>query len=263
MEMKETNHTFAVCAYKESPYLEECIQSLTGQTVQSNIIICTSTPNDKIEQTAKKYDLEYFIRDGQSDIRDDWNFAVSCAKTDYVTVAHQDDVYASGYAEELLRVIPDDQMTLFVCDYLPMKNGKVGERDLNSKIKRILRAPLKHKWAANSVWWRKMSLAFGNSFNCPSITYNKKLLGEPIFTSEMKFCIDWDTFLKCAKQEGHFVYVDKPLLYYRIHDGATSKEFIVNHKRVQEDIEMFRKFWPAPIVKLIMVFYKKAYDTYN
>ena len=30
------NHTFAICAYKESPFLEECIQSLLGETIPYN-----------------------------------------------------------------------------------------------------------------------------------------------------------------------------------------------------------------------------------
>ena len=44
--MKSNKHTFAVCAYKESPYLEECIQSVQNQTVQSKVIMTTSTPNE-------------------------------------------------------------------------------------------------------------------------------------------------------------------------------------------------------------------------
>ena len=44
-EHVNTNHTFAICAYKESPYLEECITSLMEQTVKSEIFIATSTPN--------------------------------------------------------------------------------------------------------------------------------------------------------------------------------------------------------------------------
>ena len=32
------DHTFVVCAYKKSEYLEECIQSLRNQTVMSTII---------------------------------------------------------------------------------------------------------------------------------------------------------------------------------------------------------------------------------
>ena len=43
---------------------------------------------------------------------------------------------------------------------------------------------------------------------------------------------------------GRFLYVDKVLGHYRVHDGATSKEFIVDHRREREDRSMFEKFWP-------------------
>ena len=52
-------HTFAVCAYKESPYLEECIESLKGQSVRSNILIATSTPNEYIKNIAEKNNIPY------------------------------------------------------------------------------------------------------------------------------------------------------------------------------------------------------------
>ena len=38
---QEIIHTFAVCAYKDSPYLEECLRSVTSQTVKSEVICCT------------------------------------------------------------------------------------------------------------------------------------------------------------------------------------------------------------------------------
>ena len=47
-----TDHTFAVCAYKESPYLDECVRSLVEQTVKTNIAVYTSTPNDYIRGVA-------------------------------------------------------------------------------------------------------------------------------------------------------------------------------------------------------------------
>lgn len=155
-------------------------------------------------------------------------------------------------------------MSIFIVDYLPLKGGKVGKRDINSKLRKVLRQPMRVKKLANSKWWRKRILSLGNCICCPGVTYNKKVVGKPIFTSEMKFCIDWDTFLKCAEiKDAHFGYCDKPLIYYRIHDGATSKEFIVDHRRIKEDTEMFNKFWPSFLTKIIMIFYKKAYDTYN
>lgn len=80
MEYQNTDHTFAVCAYKESPYLESCIKSLVNQKVKSNIIVCTSTPCEFIENMAKKYDLPYYVREGKSDICDDWNFLLHVQK---------------------------------------------------------------------------------------------------------------------------------------------------------------------------------------
>ena len=46
-------HTFAICAYKESPYLEECIKSVLNQKIKSKCVVCTSTPNHYIEKISK------------------------------------------------------------------------------------------------------------------------------------------------------------------------------------------------------------------
>ena len=54
-------HTFVICAYKESPFLEKCILSLKKQIVESSIIIITSTPNAYISKMADKYDIPLYI----------------------------------------------------------------------------------------------------------------------------------------------------------------------------------------------------------
>lgn len=261
--MSDITHTFAICAYKESPYLEECIRSLMKQTVRTNILIATSTPNELIRSLAGKYDLPLYIREGKSDIRDDWNFAYNQADTEWVTIAHQDDRYHERYAECLLQKVGSvDNAIAFVSDYLPIKNGQIGPRDINSKIRHFLRTPIKSDRRAASRFWKRRILCLGNSICCPAVSYNKNRLGESFFTSELKFNIDWDTFLKLADMDGAFTYVDEPLTYYRVHDGATSKEFIADHRREADDKVMFRKFWPKWMIGIIMFFYKRAYDTY-
>ena len=148
-------------------------------------------------------------------------------------------------------------------DYIPIKNNKIGPRDVNSKIRRILRKPLKYKVLSKRKFWKKAVLSFGNSICCPSVTYNKAVLGDNYFTSELKYDIDWDTFLKLSNEEGAIVYNERPLTFYRVHENATSKEFIVDHRREKDDRIMFEKFWPKWFVSILMFFYKKAYDTYN
>lgn len=262
--MEGTNHTFVVCAYKESAYLEDCIRSLLSQSVKTNIVMTTSTPCSFIRHTADKYGIPLYVRDGRSDIRDDWNFAYNQAETDWVTIAHQDDMYDADYVKEFLdAVCRYDHSIAFLSDYLPIKGGRVGPRDINSRIRRLLRKPLKYEALAASRFWKMAVLAFGNSICAPAVTYRKSRLGPSYFTSELKFNIDWDTFLKLAQEEGRFIYVDKPLTFYRIHGEATSMEFIQSHERELEDAAMFRKFWPGWITGILMRFYKKAYDTYK
>lgn len=260
----ETNHTFAVCAYKESEYLEDCIKSLVNQTVKTNIIICTSTPSKYIDEIADKYNINVYVRDGKSDIRDDWNFAYDMAKTDYVTIAHQDDEYNEEYVSNMIPLIKkyNGNFIIFYSGYRPIKDRQVTS-DINCKIRRLLRFPMVIPIFANWKFTKKATLCMGNSICCPSVTYNKKVLGDDLFNSNLKFNIDWDTFLKLADMKGRFLYVDKALTYYRVHDGATSKEFIESNGRVIEDTLMFNKFWPGFISKIIMVFYKRAYDTYS
>ena len=258
-----TNHTFAVCAYKKSKYLEQCVKSLVEQTVPTNVIICTSTPSDFIKDIATKYDIPYYVRDGKSDIQDDWIFACEKAETDWITVAHQDDKYNRRYVENMLaKIKTDEDALMYMSGYAPIKNGQVST-DINCKIRRFLRTPMKWNCCSASIFWKKRILCLGNSICCPSVTYNAKRIGLPIFTSEYKFNLDWDTYLKLAKMKGRFLYTDKPLTYYRVHEEATTAEFIQDNGRYREDTIMFNKFWPQFISKIIMIFYTYAYKTYS
>lgn len=263
-ERFDTNHTFAVCAYKDSPYLEECLRSLTKQSVPTNIIVCTSTPSPYIEGLAGKYGLPVYVRDGESDIQEDWNFAYDTADTQFVTIAHQDDVYGKDYARTLFEKRKRyADMSVFFCSYEAIKGTRVEPHERSSMVKRLLCLPVSVTALADLRFLKKSCLCLGNSMSCPMITYNKNIVGPTPFRSELKYALDWEMNWKLACGPGRFVYVRRPLGFYRIHEGATSKEFIVNHKKEQEDMLMFRRFWPEWLVKGIMVFYKKSYSAYD
>lgn len=254
-------HTFAICAYKESEYLEDCIKSLQEQTVKSNVIIASSTKNKHIDTLAKKYNLKVYYRDGKSDIQDDWNYAVEKTKTELVTVVHQDDLYDAYYLENILNNYTGKELILFTENYF-LKNG-VKTIEKNLLIKRIIKIPLRIPGVSNIRFLRKWTLAFGNTIQCPTVTYNKNLLDEPIFTSDLKFGLDWDTFYKIYKQKGKIKYIPLKLLSFRIHEESTTASWIKNQTRKIEDNIMFRKFWPNWIVKIIMKYYVKCYEVYE
>lgn len=198
-------HVFAVCAYKDSPYLEQCIRSLKAQTVPSHIIICTSTPSSYIDRLAWKYGLQVCVRQGESGIKDDWNFAYSMAEGELVTIAHQDDMYHRDYSARLLaahRRYPD--MTVFTTDYVIVKQGTLITGDAMLWIKRILRTPLRFPQMNDRAWVKKLAFVLGNPICCPATTYHKAVLGEPFVRSEYSFALDWDNLVRLAEEPGRF-----------------------------------------------------------
>lgn len=257
-------HVFAICAYGDSPYLEACIRSLKGQTDPSDIILCTSTPSSYIEMVAESWGIPIFIRNGASNIRDDWEFAYHMADGDLVTIAHQDDMYHRRYKEILMKKAekyPD--MTLFATDYVLVRGHSLVKRDGVRLVKKILRLPLRIPALNHISALKKGSLVLGNSICCPSCTYSKSLLGEPLFDSSFQYALDWETLSRLALWEGRFVCEERPLLYYRIHEGNATKACMKDHRRGKEEREMFGRFWPQPAVDFIMHFYEKAYQSYE
>lgn len=255
-------HAFVICAYKESEYLEECIRSLVNQTQKTPVYIASSTPCEYIDDLADKYGIEVFYRDGISDIRDDWNYACSVADAEWVTVAHQDDVYYPQYAELLHKSLECDDAVMAFTDYRCLiENEEVD--NINCKIRRFLRSPMKSRKLATKQWWKKHIFSLGNSICCPTVTYHKSIIDGDIFTSELKFNIDWDTFVKYADYEGPFIYIPEPLVKYRIHPDATTVKCMDNSLRITEDTIMFNKFWPKWVTGIIMTFYKLAYKEYK
>ena len=257
-------HVFSICAYGDSPYLEACIRSLKEQTVPSHIILCTSTPSSYIDRLAWRYGIPVYVRHGESNIRDDWNFAYHMAEGEFVTIAHQDDMYHRDYAASLLKARQSyGDMTVFTTDYVIVKKGRLITGDEMLWIKRLLRLPLRLHALSHLEWVTRGAFVFGNPVCCPATSYNKQLLGEPFVRSDYSFALDWDNLVQLSSRPGRFICKERPLFFYRVHDEATTKACIKDQRRFREEREMFGRFWPAPIADLLMKYYRKASDEYS
>ena len=273
-------HSFAVCAYGESPYLEACLKSLKAQTVPSEILICTSTPNRYVEQLAAKYGIPLKVRDVQREggargIGADWNYAFRSAGGEYVTLAHQDDMYEKHYTETVLREAerwPD--MDLFTCSAVTVKNGRP-ERFPGAPeiVKTLLRLPLRFRSLAHLTFVKRLVLRFGNPVICPSVSYRKRTVetmmrnsapdGPGPFSETRKFILDWEFLFDLAAEGGRWICDETPRMFYRVHSGAATAECIKDHARESEEQEMFRKLWPRKAADLILKYYRRSYDAYQ
>lgn len=255
--MDKSKHSFVVCAYKESKYLERCIQSLEKQTVKSNIVIATSTPNQKIKEVSEKYKIPLYINTDGGGIARDWNFAYSSVETEYVTIAHQDDIYFEKYTEEMMGYATSDSLLVF-SDYAEIRNEKRISENKNLRIKRILLWPLKFSLFQKIVWIRRRVLSFGNPICCPSVMYVRRNLPQTLFKEHFRSNVDWETWENISKEEGRFVYVPQKLMGHRIHEESETSATIQENVRTKEDYVMFKKFWPDFIAKKLTKIYSAS-----
>ena len=257
-------HTFAVCAYGDSPYLEACLRSVTSQSRPTQVILCTSTPSSYLDHLAERYGIPVFVREGKSNIREDWNFAYEKADSLFVTIAHQDDVYEKEYVKTLesaWRKYPD--MTLFTTDYLTVKEHQVIWGERLTMVKKILRLPLRISRLNHLKWIKLSALRFGNSICCPACSYNKEILGETLFRSSLTFALDWDNLVELARRPGRFICAERPLVFHRLHPGAETNASMKDSRRAGEEMLMFSRLWPRPAAALLMKGYQFAYGAYT
>ncbi|MBN1617757.1 glycosyltransferase family 2 protein [Candidatus Dojkabacteria bacterium] len=254
------NHTFVIPAYNRPKYLAECIRSLQNQNMKIPIIISTSTPNDYVRRIAKKYSVTLIEHNQGGSIAKDWNYAYKIADAKYVTLAHEDDIYLPNYSEAIkyhcLRYDPLLISTKYL-DYV----DDMPRRTYAHIIKNFMNSVFYYRKKIGSTFWKNFSLMFGNSICCPSVTYNKEMIGDFKFSNKYKVNLDWDAWARLSKFSGSFLYVNRVLMYHRIHSNAQTNIGIHDSTRYLEDKEMFEYFWPVPIARLLSFFYKYSYTS--
>lgn len=252
-----SDYVFVVCAYGESPYLEECILSLINQSIPAGIIMVTSTPNAHIERMADKYHIRLYINDNPKGIAEDWNFGYHKAGGRVVTLAHQDDIYEPRFAQTNLERICRAQRPLIAfSDYGEIRDGRRVTSNRLLNIKRIMLFPMRFAPLQRSRFIRRRILSFGSPICCPSVTYVKDNLPAVIFESGYRGNVDWQAWEKISRLSGTFVYCDSVLMFHRIHEGSATTAIIADQDRIREDYAMFCKFWPRRIARVIEHFYR-------
>lgn len=257
MDFKEF-HSFAVMAYGESPYLEECIQSVLNQAEKSTVYISTSTPSEYIDKIAEKYAVPVKINQNKPSLATDWQFALDNCETPLVTLAHQDDIYYPGYSKVLSDAIKRRDGIIAFCAYEEIVGDMVRKNTTFLKIKKWLLWPYLFKKSLKSRFAKRFILRFGNSVCCPSVMFNigkHKITFDPSYKNDL----DWDAWLRLSDYSGSFVYIKQTLIAHRIHEDSETTRQIANNSRYLEDRQIYERLWPKSIARLLASFYKRGY----
>ena len=253
-------HCFVIPTINKSPYLESCLKSLNKQKIKSNVIITTAKPFKGIKNIAKKYNVKLIIFKNHKNIANDWNRAIKKSKSNYVTIAHQDDIYDKNYTYEINKSLErygQSFPSIIFTDYSQLRNNKIS---LSFKIlvkKIILSIFYFNKNFISKKNTKKKLVSFGNPIPCPTVTFNNDY--KINFNEQFWVNIDWDLWIRLSDKTGSFLYIKKKLLLHRIHSNSETSIAIKDGKRIKEDKILFYKLWPKPIAYMIHCIYRLSY----
>ncbi|MGV8932959.1 MAG: glycosyltransferase family A protein [Luteimonas sp.] len=259
----DMRHTFVVPAYGQSPHLRACLDSLSRQTQPSAIVIATSTPHDGLASIAQAFGARLAVHAPNAGIGADWNFALAQARTPWVTLAHQDDVYLPTFTHKTLALADaHPSASLVLTGYAELLGDTTRA---STPMLRIKRALLELGFLGRDAVARRGAklrlLRFGCPIPCPSVSLNLAALGRVRFRDDLQVNLDWDAWRQLALRDGAFAYAREPLMLHRIHAASETSAAIAQGVRAAEDRMMFEALWPRPIARLLARAYTLSYET--
>jgi hypothetical protein len=258
--MMSEGHSFVVLAYRDSPFLEGCIEGLTAQTIKTRLVVATSTPSPFIAKVAGRFAVEVKVNPRKEGIGADWNFGLNATPARYVTLAHQDDTYDPRFAERTLELFEKDpDAALCFTAY--------GEIDDRGALKTSKISLVKHALEAATLGRRervrgarlKAFLAFGNPLPCSSVTFNRARLPDFRFSTDYTSNLDWDAWWRLQERGETFLHAPERLIGRRHNPLTETSRLIREGIRQNEDLTMFRRIWPAPLGAAIAYLYRASY----
>lgn len=254
-------HAFVIPAYRESPFLADCIQSLLAQRLRSAVVVTTSTPSDFLSNICRQHGLSLLVNPHAFGIASDWNFALTATDADIVTLAHQDDLFLPDYLTKMVDAFrANPSAILAFTDHLEHTASGPRSTNINVLIKR---------WLSSRVFGaatyiddantKRGLLKWGNPISCPSVTIHRRLVPDFRFSDEYQINLDWDAWLRLALRRGGFLYLRERLVSHRVHNGTETTASILDRRRHVEDLSMFKRLWPTPFALLIHRMYRFSY----
>jgi hypothetical protein len=253
------DHAFVVLAYGDSPFLEGCLRSLRAQTVDSRLLVSTSTPSPAIGETAEAFGAELVVNPERRGIAGDWNFALSLNAARYVTLAHQDDLYAPVFAERTLSLFRRHRGALCFTGYDEIDDAGRPRASKLSRVKHALSAAALGRCETPGAARMRAFLAFGNPLPCSSVTFDLQALPGFRFSEGLASNLDWDAWLRLVESGAQFLHAPERLVGRRHNALTETSRLIQDGRRRREDEAMFARIWPAPVGRLVAAAYRAGY----
>jgi glycosyltransferase involved in cell wall biosynthesis len=250
--------TIGIPLYNTEPYLRQCLETVTNQTLRNIeiIIVNDCSPDNSIALAREHQNIDSRIKiiehEKNLGLGGARNTVIENASSDYIGFIDSDDWIDHSMFESLHSLITCENSDMAVCSYNLVMDEKVISRKLfvngtiKKKEKTFFQQWLEDNTVINNTTWNKLfkkSLFTENNITFPEHIYHQDLATIP---RVLHFC-------------NKISFSDKVLYNWRQRNNSTT--FSVSRKRINDNYTVFEI-----IKKFLMdenLFYDHEKDFYN
>ncbi|WP_091174306.1 glycosyltransferase family 2 protein [Flavobacterium sinopsychrotolerans] len=250
--MNNPKVSIIVPCYNQAQYLDEALQSVLEQTYANwECIIVNDGSPDNTKEVANKWvekdsRFKYAFQEngGLSSAR---NVGLNIAKGDYIQFLDSDDFLDFKKLESSL--IECNNINSDTCKII-ISNFRMFTIDKN--VSSIPFCELRKEYFT----FEEMIFGWDYKFNIPIHCgfFDTKLFQNFRFSIELKAKEDWIMWLTFFKNHAHCVFIDKPLVLYRIHSDSMTKEVEIMEDNYFKAILSLQKLVPEKVYNDYLIF---------
>jgi glycosyltransferase involved in cell wall biosynthesis len=237
-------HIF-VPAYGESPYLEECLDSINRNT--DYLVSCTvlddGSPTGNIRNTVEKFGgrFEYIRNDSNIGLAQNFQKAFDLSTSLYTVIMGSDDVIGPGYIEQLTEASEKfPSASLFQPRVTVINESSQVFKSFPDLVKNLIN-PGNHHLKVYDGRRILRRILVGDFFYFPAIAWKTEILQNYRLKPQLKTAVDLDVIARLAIADNTFVLGGQNAFKYRRHSQSVSMELGKGFERSMEEIEVHRQ----------------------
>lgn len=246
--------TVAIPVFNGGRFLASTIASLLAQSRRDfRMFVIDDRSTDDSVAIARSFDdprLEVIVNAERRGLAGNWNVAQSLATTEYLLIAHQDDVYAANFLVRMTRLLTEHPKAFIA-------HSRVQYVDGHGRSFRPPAARFKERfWPRDDPYERDpaselAALQRGNYIVCPSVLYRMsavRAIGR--FNEALSFVPDWEYWIRGLSRGFSIVGTHEQLMQWRRHETTTTSREEATLRRYDEELALLE--WIARETSLQM-----------
>lgn len=204
-------------------FLKETIDSVLNQDqlqIEYELIISDNSENSDVRKMVSQYyknhQLKYISVNPPTSAKEHFQMIVSKLKSEFAILLHDDDVLCSNYLKNMYLAIKENNVVAVGC------NAKIFKNNISKATIRTHRFDKPKKFYNERNFLIQYLPGNGGNAPFPSYIYRTKYLKKIFLNLPIKGKHADAAILSSLLEFGEILWLEKSLMYYRVHDSNDS-----------------------------------------